>query len=35
LRAEEIGAYAGFLFTEAGSAVTGQILSVDGGTAEH
>ena len=32
---QEIGAYAGFLFTEAGSAVTGQILSVDGGTAEH
>ena len=32
---EEIGAYAGFLFTEAGGAVTGQVLSVDGGTAEH
>lgn len=33
--ADEIGAYAGFLFSEAGGAVTGQILSVDGGAAEH
>jgi 3-hydroxybutyrate dehydrogenase/3-oxoacyl-[acyl-carrier protein] reductase len=33
--AEEIAAYAGFLFTDAGAAVTGQVLSVDGGTAEH
>ena len=33
--ADEIGAYAGFLFSQAGGAVTGQILSVDGGAAEH
>ena len=32
---DEIGAYAGFLFSEAGGAVTGQILSADGGSAEH
>jgi enoyl-[acyl-carrier-protein] reductase (NADH) len=32
---DEIGAYAGFLFSDAGGAVTGQILSVDGGAAEH
>jgi len=32
---DEIGAYAGFLFSEAGGAVTGQMLSVDGGAAEH
>ena len=33
--AEEIAAYAGFLFTDAGAAVTGQILSIDGGLSEH
>jgi 3-hydroxybutyrate dehydrogenase len=33
--AEEIGALAGLLCADAGGGITGQILSVDGGTSEH